>query len=163
MPNRPDGIWEVTAYFLTCCVKDGIYVQICGFMDFCVFNEPPRTGAQRNLVATYACNDHYDESSLGYQLTFISPAYCYQMSLPLLSSVDGEENYRVSFLVFFHIVSHSYIILPQNIVQVILTRVSMQNLNNQNPTRISLNVPSQVCLWNYKEKWPQFKSLIRLK
>ena len=104
---------EVTAYFLTWCAKAGIFDQICGFLEICMFNEPQKTSAQRNLVATYACNDHYDESSLGYQLTLISPAHCYQMSLPLLSSVDGEENYRVSFLVFFHIVSHSYIILPK--------------------------------------------------
>ena len=149
MPNRPDGIWEVTAYFLTCCVKDGIYVQICGFMDFCVFNEPPRTGAQRNLVATYACNDHYDESSLGYQLTLISPAYCYQMSLPLLSSVDGEENFRVSFLVFFHIISHCYLILPKISCKLLLTKVSMQNIKLPNSTQIRLNVTCQVCLWNH--------------
>ena len=109
----------------------------------------PRTGAQRNLVATYACNDHYDESSLGYQLTLISPAYCYQMSLPLLSSVDGEENFRVSFLVFFHIISHSYIILPKYRASYYLLKSPCKILNNQNSTQIRLNVPSQVCLWNH--------------
>ena len=137
---------EVTAYFLTWCAKAGIFDQICGFLEICMFNESQITSAQRNLVATYACNDHYDESSLGYQLTLISPAYCYQMSLPLLSSVDGEENFRVSFLVFFHIISHSYIILPKYRASYYLLKSPCKILNNQNSTQIRLNVPSQVCL-----------------
>ena len=142
---------EVTAYFLTWCAKDGIFEQICGFSGLLYVQWTTENKRTENIwVATYAChNDHYDESSLGYQLTLISPAHCYQKSLPLLSSVDGEENFRVSFLVFFHIISHCYLILPKISCKLLLTKVSMQNIKLPNLTQIRLDVTCQVCLWNH--------------
>ena len=133
MPNRPDGICRGH-----CKHTENIW------------------------VAPIAChNDHYAESSLGYQLTLISPAHCYQKSLPPAIKRWWRREFPVSFLVFFHIISHSYIILLKFRASYHLVKSPCQILNNQNSSQIKLNLPSQVCLWNYKEKWPQFKSLIR--